>query len=92
MTIHPEILDIINSIYEMLGGFFILLHCKLLFEHKKVFGVSVPAVIFFTSWGVFNLFYYNGLSQNYSLIGSLFTCSANIVYVVMLLHYKRIQT
>lgn len=82
-------MDLINSLFELLGGFFILNHCWVLYQHKEVKGVSILSVVFFTLWGYWNLFYYPSLNQWLSFVGGVFICLANILYVGLLLKYRR---
>jgi uncharacterized membrane protein YfcA len=81
--------DILNGSYELLGGFFILLHCLRLIKDKKVKGVSFISVIFFTSWGVWNLYYYPFLNQWWSFIGGLNIVLMNFFWIGLIIHYKR---
>ena len=50
-------MDIINSLFEICGGFFIIPSILNLLKEKKVSGVNWLTVIFFTSWGIWNLFF-----------------------------------
>lgn len=81
--------DIVNGLFEALGSLFILNHCRVLFRHKQVRGVSVLSTAFFFSWGAWNLFYYPHLEQIWSFAGGALLASANLLYVAMLLHYRR---
>ena len=81
--------DNINGIYELFGGLFILLHCLKLYKHKKVRGVSVASVIFFTSWGVWNLYYYPSLGQWSSFFGGLGIVFFNALHIYLLIYYIR---
>lgn len=80
--------DIVNGLLEMSAGFFVLDHCRHVLREKSVRGVSIPATMFFTTWGVWNLYYYPSLGQWASAIGGLFVVSANLLWVVLLLRYK----
>jgi len=79
--------DLINAIFELGGGFFILLHCKAVFKDKAVAGVSVLAVIFFSLWGFWNLYYYPSLNQMLSFYSGIFIAMANTFWVGLLLYY-----
>lgn len=81
--------DKANGLYEMFGGFVVLLHCLRLYEDKKVRGVSITATIFFLSWGVWNLYYYPSLSQWYSFMGGCGIVAANALWIVMMIYYRR---
>lgn len=79
--------DIINAGFEFGAGFAVLHHCFTLYEHKQARGVSPLAVLFFTLWGVWNLFYYPHLGQFWSFAGGIFITLANTAYVCMLWVY-----
>ncbi len=80
--------DLINGIFEILGGFFILNHCRVLYADKSVKGVSILSTVFFCSWGLWNLFYYPSLNQWYSFYGGVFITLANFLWISLLLKYK----
>jgi len=81
--------DNVNGLYEALGGFFILLHILKVARDKSVKGVSITATAFFASWGLWNLYYYPSLGQWASFAGGLFVVTANLVWVYLLLKYRR---
>lgn len=79
--------DSFNGIYSLLGGVFVFFHCCRLFRDKKVRGVSPAAIIFFTSWGIWNLYYYPFLNQWCSFVGGMGMVSMNFLYVVLMIYY-----
>lgn len=79
--------DLINGSFEFLGGFFILLSCLKVFRDKKVRGVSPYHVIYFTSWGFWNLYYYPHLDQWTSFAGGTIIVLTNTLWVGMLIYY-----
>ena len=81
--------DLVNGLFEALAGLFVLNHCRVLRRDRAVAGVSIASVVFFTAWGVWNLFYYPALGQSLSFIGGLFVVVANGLYVGMLLSYSK---
>lgn len=95
MNLPPEILmmitpDTINGAFEVSAGFFVLNHCRVLYEHKATKGVSVLSAIFFTIWGFWNLYYYPSLNQPLSFYGGLFVVATNVLYVGMMIYYRRL--
>lgn len=80
--------DFINGMFEMCGGFFILLHILKLYKDKKVRGVSIVATTFFASWGVWNLYYYPSLSQWWSFLGGCVIVVMNTAWILMMLYYN----
>ena len=81
--------DKLNGVFELLGGFFIMLSCIRLYRDKKVRGVSFIHIAYFTLWGYWNIEYYSNLDQWVSLIGSLTVTLVNTVWLGMLLYYLR---
>ena len=81
--------DICNAAFELFGGVFILNHCRALFEAKIVKGISIVSTVFFTAWGVWNLYYYPSLGQWASFAGGVFICLTNLLWVAMLVYYRR---
>lgn len=81
--------DTVNGLYEFLGGVFVLMHCRQLYRDKLVKGVSLVAIVCFFTWGLWNLYYYPHLDQWASFWGGIAVCSANVVYIGMLVYYKQ---
>lgn len=82
-----NIADYINGTYELLGGFFLLYNCLVLYRQKQVRGISVLATVFFTSWGIWNLYYYPSLNQWVSFTGGCLIVIANTIWVSMMIYY-----
>jgi hypothetical protein len=79
--------DHINGLIEALGAVFILRHCRAVWRAKAVQGVDIPATVFFTAWGAWNLFYYPSLNQVYSFCGGALLVLANGLWVGLLVRY-----
>jgi hypothetical protein len=70
--------DIINGSYEVLGGFMIWLSIRKLFHDKMVRGVHWAPMLFFATWGLWNLYYYPYLGQWVSCVGASATAAAKL--------------
>jgi uncharacterized membrane protein YfcA len=81
--------DLVNGTFEFGAAIAILLHCKNLLRDKRVMGVSVLATAFFTSWGVWNLYYYKHLGQIWSCMAGVLVVSTNVLWLGMMLYYLR---
>jgi uncharacterized membrane protein YfcA len=81
--------DIINGLFEMSGGFFILLSVRQVMRDKIVRGVSWLHVGFFSGWGVWNIYYYYNLSQWFSWYAGIWLCCMNCLYLYLLIYYSR---
>jgi uncharacterized membrane protein YfcA len=80
--------DLINGLFEFIGGLSVLNNCRILFRDKQVKGVSIFSTVFFTSWGFFNLWYYPSLDQWMSFAGGLIICVANALWIFLAAHYR----
>jgi len=81
--------DKVNGLFELLGGLFIMLSCIRLYKDKKVRGVSVVAITYFTLWGYWNIHYYPHLNQWVSFIGGLCVVIVNTTWLIMMIYYIR---
>jgi hypothetical protein len=79
--------DIINGTFEASGGFFILQSVLKLYRDKIVRGVHWLPIVFFSTWGYWNLYYYPHLSQWVSFWGSLGITAVNTVWASQILYY-----
>lgn len=83
----PAEFDLMNGFFESVGGLMILNHCRTLYAHKMVRGVSILSTTFFFCWGVFNVFFYKQLDQPFSWYAGMFMMLCNSVYVYLLMLY-----
>lgn len=69
--------DVLNAGFELVGAFFTWQNFKRIRRDKGYAGIYWPAVVFFTSWGLWNLFYYPHLGQWWSATAglALFVCN-----------------
>lgn len=81
------IADAINASFEVLGALFVLNHCRVLHNDKKVSGVSILSVMYFTLWGFWNIYYYPSLGQMLSFYAGIAIVITNVLYVSLLLRY-----
>ena len=81
--------DLVNGLFELFGAAFVYLHIRQIRKDKKVAGVSIPAIFFFTSWGFWNLFYYPHLGQWLSFVGGMAIVTTNAVWIYYLIKYSR---
>lgn len=83
--------DVVNAIFEAVGGAAIASHCVRLFKDKLVRGVFWPATLFFTTWGIWNLYYYAHLAQWWSWTAGIMIATANLAWCGMLWYYIRAE-
>lgn len=79
--------DLVNSLFETLGGFFVILSIVKLHKEKSVRGYHWATVFFFTAWGFWNVYYYPHLGQWLSFLGGLFIASMNAILLSQMLYY-----
>jgi hypothetical protein len=85
--------DLINGLFEFGGGAAVLLSARALWRDKFYAGLSPWNLVFFQTWGLWNLFYYPQLGQPWSFVGGLALALANATYLFLLWRYRngRIQ-
>ena len=81
--------DAINGLFEITGGFVVLLNVRQILRDKCVRGVHWGPCLFFSIWGWWNLFYYPFLEQWISTAGAGFVALSNTTWCVMVLKYWR---
>ena len=82
--------DLTNGMFELIGGVLLLLNIRRILIDKAIMGVSWMPVLFFTSWGVWNLYYYPSLNQWCSFVGGLFIVIVNAIWLILVFkYYKR---
>lgn len=81
--------DLINGLFESVGGIFVLNHCRVLARDKSVAGVSKLSTSIFFAWGIWNLYYYPSLDQWLSFYGGMVIVCGNCLWLLMMLWYTR---
>jgi len=81
--------DIINSLFELVSGLLLALNVRRLHIDKRVRGVSVWPVAFFTLWGYWNLYFYNAVDCTLSFLGGIAVVAVNTVWVTQIIYYLR---
>lgn len=81
--------DLINAVFEAVGGAMGWLNVAQLYRDKAVRGVNRFAIGMFTAWGFWNLFYYPQLGQWLSFGGGLVIVSANAAWLTLAIKYRR---
>lgn len=81
--------DTINGLFEIAGAVFVSRDIQLLAKHKTVKGKGLGSNIFFSCWGMWNLYYYPTLDQWMSFIGAILLVATNLIWFLMALYYIR---
>lgn len=81
-------LDQINAGFEFAGACCRAYDCLLLYRAKKYSGVHPLSTMFFFSWGAWNLIFFSGLNQPWSLVCSVLMCGANAAWLLLAFFYR----
>jgi hypothetical protein len=79
--------DLINGLFEGIGGILNTITIYRVVKDKGIKGVSTIPTIFFILWGIWNLYYYPSLNQPYSFIGGILIVITNIIWVALVIKY-----
>lgn len=81
--------DLINGFFESIGGIMIWFNVLAIMKDKEVKGINWWTVVFFTSWGYWNLWYYPYLNQWASFLGGLVIVSGNTAWIYLCMKYRK---
>jgi hypothetical protein len=73
--------DMVNGAFELVGAVLTFQSFLRVERDKGYAGIYWPAVAFFTAWGLWNLFYYPSLNQQWSFIGGVALVCANVAWL-----------
>lgn len=73
--------DFINGLFEVVGSIFTWMNVLRVIRDKGYAGIYPPAIVFFFSWGFWNLFFYPSLGQWWSFAGGISLVAANLAWV-----------
>lgn len=80
--------DIGNAFFEGAGAVILWLNVYRLLKDRRISGVSVLPVVFYTAWGFWNLYYYPSLGQWLSAVAGVGVAIANATWVGLALYYR----
>ena len=83
--------DSINACFELIGAVFTSMNTLRVLRDRGYAGVFVPAIVFFFSWGLWNLVFYPSVGAMWSFRAGLFLFMANLSWVGSLLYYGPVQ-
>lgn len=83
--------DMINGLFEIAGAVFLLLNIRQLHRDKTLNGVHWLPTLFFSTWGVWNLYFYPSLEQWYSFSGGLAIVVVNTFWLAQIAYYARLN-
>lgn len=80
--------DIINGLFEAVGGVSAWGNVRRIRADKAVKGVDWRFTVFFSAWGIWNLYYYPALGQWASFAGGVVIVLGNIAWVTFAIKYR----
>lgn len=81
--------DLVNGSFEMFGAFATLVNVLKIAKDKKTRGVNGGSMMFFLSWGIWNLYYYPHLDQWASFTGGLIMTTLNLIWLLLWWKYRK---
>lgn len=81
--------DLINAIWEVLGGLFVIPSIVSIAKTKEVKGVNWSTIMFFFIWGLWNIYFYPHNGFILSFYGGVFLSILNFIWVLMLIKYSK---
>lgn len=84
-----QVNDLVNGAFEFIGGLFLWTNVIRLYTDKELKGVNIMPVVFFSSWGYWNLYYYPSLDQWASFVGGLNIVIPNTIWALLAIYYRR---
>jgi hypothetical protein len=84
--------DIVNGLFELAGSAFLLLNVRQLHRDKELNGVHWLPTLFFSTWGVWNLYFYPSLGQWFSFFGGLAIVVVNTLWLAQIAYYARLNS
>lgn len=79
--------DLINGTFEFGGAVVNLLNVRQIVKDKVVRGINPYTYVWFTSWGVFDLYYYPHLNQMLSFYGGAAIVTVNASWLSLAAYY-----
>lgn len=83
--------DLINGSFEAVGGLAVWRNVAAIRRDRRVAGFDPAVSAFFTTWGIWNLYYYPHLSQWASFAGGVLIVLGNAVWVGLTIKVLREQ-
>lgn len=83
------IADIVNGVFEATGSVAVWYNVANIVRDRGYAGTRLSPMVFFWSWGLWNLYYYPHLSQWASFAGGISIGLANTCYIFLMLKYGR---
>lgn len=83
--------DLINGGFELFGAFALWQNVIAVRRDRKVLGYNPKATIFFTTWGIWNLYFYPSLGQWLSFWGGVAIVTVNAIWLGHVFYYMKLE-
>jgi hypothetical protein len=80
--------DLTNGLFEALGAVALWGNVRAIRESHTISGVDWRSTVFFTAWGIWNLYYYPHLDQWLSFAGGLAIVVVNATWLAHVWAYR----
>jgi len=81
--------DLINGLFEIVSALFLIKNIRQLYKDKVVKGVTISPIVFFTLWGLWNLYFYPHNGHMLSFYGGIALFLVNATWVGQGIYYNR---
>lgn len=81
--------DLINGLFEFAGALAGFWNVAVILRQRQVKGFAPLAYIYFTAWGVWNIYYYPVLGQWFSLAGTIAITISNGLFAGLAIYFSR---
>lgn len=83
--------DLVNGLFEFAGGLMLVWNIRRLYLDKEVKGASMLPLAFFTSWGLWNCWFYPTNGLWYSFLGGVFLAVVNAIWLGQMFYYIKVR-
>ena len=81
--------DLVNGLFELTGAGMTLLSVRAILRDKEIRGIHWGPIVFFTSWSIFNLWFYPDNNLWFSFIGGVALAAVNSTWLYLVWYYSR---
>lgn len=81
--------DLGNALFEFGGAIVTWINVFKLRKDKEVKGVFWPIWVFFSTWGLWNLYYYPSVGHTLSFVSGIILVAGNITWVFLAKKYMK---
>lgn len=79
--------DFINGMFEFVGAAICMSNVRRIRRDRTVKGFDPMTTVFFTGWGVWNIYFYSHLEQWISWLGGIALALVNLVWLIHVFYY-----